>query len=81
MKTLIAAALLLALASPAVARTPYQEGVRDYRRGQCYRARPYIDDSQKEKLWIRGYEAQQKKEHNRRDWSHCHPGSLMDKHG
>jgi hypothetical protein len=74
MKTLIAVSLLLALTSSAAAITPYQEGMRDYRAGQCFRARPYIDDSPKEKLWIKGYEAQQRKEHNKRDWSHCFPG-------
>ena len=73
MKTLIAAAVLLVLVVPGHA-TPYQEGMRDYRAGQCFRARPYIDDSQEEKLWIKGYYAQQKKEHNKRDWSHCFPG-------
>jgi hypothetical protein len=54
-------------------RTPYQRGVRDYREGLCYRARPYTDHGPEQKLWERGYYAQQKKEHNTRDWSHCHP--------
>src|SRR4029077_20336104 len=53
---------------------PYREGRRDYRENQCFRARPYAYDSPEQQLWIRGYYAQQKKEHNRRDWSHCFPG-------
>ena len=80
MKTLIAASLLLALISPAHAtedpggprprQSLIEQGMRDYRAGQCFRARPYTDGPE-EKLWIKGYYAQQKKEHNKRDWSHC----------
>lgn len=59
---------------------PYRQGMRDYRESLCFRARPYLDNSPAEMLWILGYYAQQKKEHNRRDWSHCHPGSIKEKH-
>jgi hypothetical protein len=84
MKTLIAAALLLALIGPAQAfdftkhcdthgcdatAERYQEGMRDYREGQCYRARPYADHSPEQELWIKGYYAQRKQ--HKRDMSHC----------
>ena len=49
----------------------YLKGVRDYREGLCYHARPYPPGADHD-LWERGYYAQQKKEHNKRDWSHCH---------
>ena len=32
----------------------YLKGVRDYREGLCYRARPYSDNSPEGKLWERG---------------------------
>lgn len=95
MKILIAAALLLALAGPVHAydftehcdthgcdatAKPYQEGMRDYREGLCFRARPYIDHSPEQKLWERGYDAGAKK-YPKRDMSHCHPRSLIkEKH-
>jgi len=41
--------------------TPYQEGMRDYRKGLCYRARPYPKGAEND-LWERGYYAQQRKE-------------------
>lgn len=37
---------------------PYQEGVRDYRKGLCYRARPYPDNSPEQQLWKRGYDGE-----------------------
>jgi hypothetical protein len=63
-----------AVSSVTQVLTPYREGMRDYREGQCFRARPYADDSPEQKLWKLGYYAQQNKEHNKRDWSHCFPG-------
>jgi hypothetical protein len=53
---------------------PYQQGLRDYREGLCYRARPYADRSPEQKLWERGYDAGAKK-YPKRDMSHCHLGS------
>jgi hypothetical protein len=52
---------------------PYQEGVRDYRDGLCYRARPYLDDSEMAKLWERGYQAHQTARQGRRIDAYCHP--------
>jgi hypothetical protein len=70
-------------ASRKIEKRLYQEGMRHYREGLCYRARPYIEgdgsNSPAAWIWEKGYYAQQAKEHNRRDWSHCHPGSLIDK--
>lgn len=48
----------------------YKEGIRDYRAGQCFRARPYSDNLPEGKFWIEGYNAQQKKKP--RDLSHCY---------
>ena len=66
------------VAARKVAKQLYQEGMRDYRAGQCYRARPYTEsdgsNSPATWIWEKGYYAQQDKEHNKRDWSHCHPG-------
>ena len=72
MKTLTAAVALFALAAPAFA-TPYQEGVRDYHEGLCYRARPYPNGPENN-LWGRGYEDARTKDRNKHDWSHCFPG-------
>jgi hypothetical protein len=55
-----------------------RQGMRDYREGRCYWARPYSDGSPEQALWRRGYFAQQRREHNTRDWSHCHPS--VEKH-
>jgi hypothetical protein len=60
--------------------TPYKEGMRDYREGLCYRARPYVDHSPEQKLWERGYEAARVKDRNKRDWTHCHPWNIKEKH-
>jgi hypothetical protein len=39
----------------ACALTPYQEGVRDWRNGTCYRARPYSPGpADKAAQWERG---------------------------
>ena len=85
MKTLIAASLLLALAFPAHAtedpggprprRSLIEQGMRDWREGQCFRARPYLDNSPEQEAWIRGYHAGAKK-YPKRDMAHCHPGSI-----
>jgi hypothetical protein len=37
---------------------PYQEGMHDWREGQCFRARPYEFDTPEQKEWIRGYHAE-----------------------
>jgi hypothetical protein len=79
MKTLIAA-LLLALASPAHAETPYQEGLRDYREGLCFRARPYVDYSPEQDLWIKGYRAHQTTKIGKRNDEHCFPRNATVKH-
>ena len=50
---------------------PYREGMRDYREGLCYRARPYLDGPE-EKLWIRGYEAHQTVKQGRRMDKYCY---------
>jgi hypothetical protein len=55
--------------------SPYQEGVRDWREGQCFRARPYLDNSLVQEAWIRGYHAGAKK-YPKRDMAHCHLGSI-----
>jgi hypothetical protein len=54
---------------------PYQQGIRDWRGGQCFRARPYLDNSPEQAAWIRGYHAGAKK-YPKRDMTHCHPGSI-----
>ena len=59
---------------------PYKEGVRDYREGLCFRARPYIDHGPEQELWIKGYHAHQTTKIGKRNDEHCHPGSFMDKH-
>jgi len=51
---------------------PYQEGIRDYRAGQCFRARPYSDASWEGKLWLRGWNAHQTKKQGKRDDEHCY---------
>ena len=58
----------------ASATSEYQEGLRDWRRGQCYQARPYIDHGPEQQLWERGYDAGAKK-YPKRDMSSCHLGS------
>jgi hypothetical protein len=62
-------------ASSAIQIHPYQEGMRDWREGQCFRARPYADDSPEQAAWIRGYHAGAKK-YSKRDMAHCHLGSI-----
>ena len=57
---------------PVRRTSEYQEGVRHYREGLCFRARPYIDGPE-EKLWERGYDAYQTKKQTRRNDKHCHP--------
>jgi len=85
-KTLLAASLLFALVSPAYAAKDVSwlcantddeyscvlEGMRDYRAGQCFRARPYSDDSWEGKLWKRGYYAHQTKKQGKRNDEHCY---------
>ena len=52
----------------------YKEGMRDYRAGQCFRARPYSDNTPEGKFWIRGYHARQTKKISRRNDEHCFLG-------
>jgi hypothetical protein len=60
---------------------PYQEGMRDYRAGQCYRARPYADHSPEQKLWERGYDAHPTKKIAKRNDEICFPGrDIKEKH-
>jgi hypothetical protein len=54
---------------------PYQQGKRDWRAGQCFRARPYGFDTPEQEAWIRGYHAGAK-EYPKRDMAHCHLGSI-----
>jgi hypothetical protein len=53
----------------AYAITPYQEGVRDYYSGLCYRARPYGEEepSNKATQWAKGFDFAKKRDHNRVD--------------
>jgi hypothetical protein len=67
-----AIALALCLCAPAVAG-PYEEGIRDYYKGLCYRARPYILDDKKNALWERGYRRAAQRDRGRTDLSHCEP--------
>jgi hypothetical protein len=64
------------VAARKVEKQIYQEGMRDYRAGRCYRARPYTESDGRNSpatwIWEKGYYAQQDKERNKRDWSHCH---------
>lgn len=55
---------------------PYREGVRDYREGLCFRARPYIDGSEIQKLWIKGYEAHPTRKQTRHMDEICFPGRI-----
>lgn len=50
----------------------YQQGVRDYRKGQCFRARPYADNTEEGKLWIKGYHAHQTVKQGRRMDGYCY---------
>jgi hypothetical protein len=61
----------------AYAITPYQEGVRDYYNGLCYRARPYdeIDMPDKAAQWVKGFDAAKKKDRNHLDREHCTPSA------
>ena len=50
---------------------PYKEGMRDYREGLCFRARPYIDHGPEQDLWIKGYRAHQTTKIGKRNDEHC----------
>lgn len=56
-------------------KTPYQQGMRDWREGLCFRARPYLDNSLEQERWRLGYHAGAKK-YPKRDMAHCHLGSI-----
>ena len=55
---------------------PYREGVRDYRAGLCYRARPYRDGSPEQKQWERGYNAHPTRKQTKRMDEICFPGRI-----
>ncbi len=55
---------------------PYREGVRDYREGLCYRARPYLDGSPEQKQWERGYKAHPTRKQTKRMDEICFPGRI-----
>lgn len=51
------------------------EGVRDWRDGLCFRARPYLlGPPEKEAAWMRGWEDAKRRNPNPVDRSHCFPG-------
>jgi transcriptional regulator of aromatic amino acid metabolism len=53
---------------------PYQQGIRNYREGLCYRARPYSSNLPEGQEWERGYHARQTKKQSRRNDEHCFLG-------
>jgi hypothetical protein len=66
-----------AIAEPsrgAKADDPYQEGIRDYQSGLCFRARPHLDDPEKERVWERDYRYAEQHDRTKRDWSYYFPG-------
>jgi hypothetical protein len=40
---------------------PYRQGMRDYREGLCFRARPYYEQEADQALWITGYHDEEKR--------------------
>jgi uncharacterized protein YecT (DUF1311 family) len=60
----------------APADDPYKEGSRDYYKGLCYRARPYLDGPpDKAALWESGFRDAQRRDQDRVDTSYCFPRS------
>jgi hypothetical protein len=70
-KTLVFAVAVLASSTSMCSADPYKEGIRDYYDGTCYRARPYVDGSEKEIRWKRGFRHAQRLDRDRVDRSHC----------
>jgi hypothetical protein len=60
--------------------SPYQQGMRDYRDGLCYRARPYSDHSPEQKLWERGYGAHPTAKITKRNDENCFLRNVKEKH-
>jgi hypothetical protein len=75
LKVRITAALVL-WTTAACALTPYQEGVRDYYSGICYRAHPYLlGPADKDAQWDKGFQAAKQRDHNRVDREACTPSA------
>jgi hypothetical protein len=54
---------------------PYQQGVRDYYSGLCYRARPYLDGpADTAALWDKGFHDAERIDKGKTDRSYCFPG-------